>query len=260
MSWIGSAIFSLAVLAAPASQQKAPAYCDGELLLRAPKSPTSYQVRGDRCEGIYAQQVSTVSLGLRSFVKGFGEFNPETQKTLELTWKAPAGIVQDARLRAFSLKSRIYYRMDTAKPAVQGSYVWPTDILAGEKLGNADLGILAWIEMPSPEGKPREVFFPLRAGGGESLDGYEVTFVPSKKLKKVLLTVTQIDEKGNKVRDTCITNKDVGGEFPHYPKDEPTVLATGKIGAPGYYRFRIAATAASGEAVVKEIDFYHHGD
>ena len=83
MSWIGSAICSLAVLAAPAQQQKAPAYCDAELLLRAPKSPTRYQERGDRCEGIYAQQVSTVSLGLRSFVKGFGDFNPETQKRLQ---------------------------------------------------------------------------------------------------------------------------------------------------------------------------------
>lgn len=260
MSWIGSAIFSLAVLAAPAPQQKAPAYCDAELLQRAPKSPTRYQVRGDRCEGIYAVQVSTVSLGLRSFVKGFGEFNPETQKTLELTWKAPSGIVQDARIRALSLKSRTYYRMDTARPAAEGAYVWPTDVLAGEKLGDADLGILAWIEMPGPEGKEREVYLPLRAGSGESLDGYEVTFVPSRKLKKVLMTVEQIDEKGKKVRGTSITGKEMGGEFPHFPKDEPTVLETGKIGPPGYYRLQIKAAADSGEAVTKEIDFYHHGD
>lgn len=259
MSWIGSTMAWLAILAVPA-QQKAPAYCDAELLLRASRSPASYQVREDRCEGIYAQQVSTVSLGLRSFVKGFGKFNPETQETLRLTWKAPDGIVQDARLRAFSIKPRIYYRMDTAQPAVKGSYVWPTNILAGEKLGDADLGILAWIEMPGTDGQEREVYLPLQAGGGQSLDGYAVTFVPSKKLKKVLLTVTQIDEKGKKLKDTGVTNKDVGGEFPHFPKDEPRVLNTGKIGPPGYYRLEIKATAAAGDAVTKEIDFYHHGD
>ena len=189
MSSIGSAVFSFAALAFSAGPQGAPIYCDAELL-HVPKSPTSYQVRGDRCEGIYAQQVSTVSVDLRSFVKGFGEFDPETQSSLELTWKAPAGIVQDARLRAFSLKSRTYYRMDTAQPAANGSYRWPTEILAGEKLGRDDLGILAWVEMPGPADKVREVYLPLRAGTSQTLDGYEVTLVPSKKLKKVLLTVS----------------------------------------------------------------------
>jgi hypothetical protein len=259
MSWIGSAVFSLAALAFSAGPQEAPPYCDAELL-HVPKSPTSYQVREDRCEGIYAQQVSTVSVDLRSFVKGFGELNPETQTFLDLTWKPPAGIVQNARLRAFSLKSRIYYRMDTAQPAARGSYRWSTEILAGEKLGREDLGILAWIEMPGPAGKAREVYLPLRAGTPQTLDGYEVTLVPSKKLKKVLLTVIQTDEKGNKVRDTGITNKDIEGELAFYPSNEPTVISTGKIGAPGFYRLEIKAMTASGDAVIKEIDFYHSGD
>lgn len=258
MSWIGSAVFSLAALVFATGQPEAPPYCDAELL-HAPKSSTSYQVRGDRCEGIYAQQVSTVSVDLRSFVKGFGKFNPETQSSLELTWKPPAGIVQDARLRAFSLKSRIYYRMDTAQPAVKGSYLWPTQILSGEKLGSDDLGILAWIEVPGPSGKARQVYLPLRAGTSQTLDGYEVTLVPSKKLKKMFLTVIQTDEKGNSHKK-LLADKDVGGEFAFYPSNEPTVISTGKLGAPGYYRLQIKAVAAAGDAVTKEIDFYHSGD
>lgn len=259
MLWNGSIELSLAVLALSAGPQAAPTYCDAELL-HAPKSPASYQMRGDRCEGIYAQQVSTVSVDLRSFVKGFGAFDPETQTSLELTWKAPAGIVQNARLRAFSLKSRIYFRMDTAQPAARGSYRWPTEILAGEGLGRDDLGILAWIEMPGPAGKAREVYLPLRAGGPQTLDGYEVTLVPSKKLKQILLTVIQIDGEGNKVRETAVANQDVGGELAYYASNEPTVIPTGKLGAPGFYRLEIKATAASGEAVIKDIDFYHSGD
>ena len=258
MSWIGSAVFSLAAFALAAGPPEAPPYCDAELL-RVPKSPTSYQFRGDRCEGIYAQQVSTVSVDLRSFVKGFGAFDPETQTSLDLVWKPPAGVVQNARLRAFSLKSRVYFRMDTAQPAAQGSYRWPTGILAGEQLGHDDLGILAWIEMPGPAGKAREVYLPLRAGTPQTLEGYEVTLVPSKKLKTVLLSVIQIDEKGQDVKK-LVTDRDVGGEFAFYPSNEPTVISTGKIGAPGYYRLLIKATAASGDAVVKEIDFYHPGD
>jgi hypothetical protein len=259
MSWIGSAAFSLAALALFAGSPEAPTYCDTELL-HVPKSPTSYQVRGDRCEGIYAQQVSTVSVDLRSFVKGFGKFDPETQTALELIWKAPAGMTQSAHLRAFSLKSRVYFRMDTAQPAAKGSYRWPTDILAGERLGHDDVGILAWVEMSGPVGKAREVYLPLRAGASQTLDGYDVTLVPSKKLKKILLTVTQIDAEGNKVRDTGVTNKDVGGELAYYASNEPTVLSTGKLGAPGYYRLQIKAIAVSGDSVIKEIDFYHSGD
>lgn len=255
---MGSAIFSLTALAFSAGPQGAPAYCDAELL-HVPKSSTSYQVRGDRCEGIYAQQVSTVSVDLRSFVKGFGKFNPETQASLELTWKAPDGIVQNARLRAFSLRSRTYYRMDTARPAAGGSYRWPTEILAGEKLGDGDLGILAWVEIPGPSGKARQVYLPLRAGTSQTLDGYEVTLVPSKKLQKVLLSVIQTDEKGHDLKE-LLSDKDVGGEFAFYPSNEPTVISTGKIGTPGYYRLEIKAMAASGEAVTKEIDFYHSGD
>jgi hypothetical protein len=259
VSYHGSVGLSLAVLALAAGPPAAPTYCDAELL-HIPKSPTSYQVRGDRCEGIYAQQVSTVSVDLRSFVEGFGAFDPQTQTTLELAWKAPAGIAGMARLRAFSLKPRIYYRMDTAQPAATGSYRWPTEILAGEELGRDDLGIVAWVEMPGPAGRPREVYLPLRAGGPQTLDGYEVTLFPSKKLKQILLTVVQIDGEGNEVKETAVKNKDVGGELAYYGSNEPTVLATGKLGAPGFYRLEIKAIAASGDAVIKEIDFYHAGD
>lgn len=258
MSWIGSAVFSLAALAVSSGPQAPPDFCDAELL-HVPKSPTSYQVRGDRCEGIYAQQVSTVSVDLRSFVKGFGAFDPETQTSLELVWKPPAGVVQNARLRAFSLKSRVYFRMDTAQPAAQGSYRWPTGILAGEQLSRDDLGILAWIEMPGPAGKAREVYLPLRAGTPQALEGYDVTLVPSKKLKKIFLSVIQIDEKGNSLK-TLFSDKDMGGEFAYYASNEPAVLSTGKLGPSGYYQLLIKAIAASGDAVTKEIDFYHPGD
>jgi hypothetical protein len=149
--------------------------------------------------------------------------------------------------------------MDTVKPAAEGSYLWPTEILAGANLVREDLGILAWIEMPGPGGKPREVYLPLRAGGPKTLDGYEVTLVPSKKPKKILLTVLQTDDKGNSLK-TLLADKDIGGEHAFYLKDEPTTFTTGKLGPPSFYRLQIKAIAVSGEAMIKDIDFYHPGD
>jgi hypothetical protein len=71
--------------------------------------------------------------------------------------------------------------------------------------------------------------------------------------------VIQTDEKGNEVKKV-VSDKDVGGELAFYPSNEPTVISTEKIGAPGYYRLQIKAMAASGDAVIKEIDFYHPGE
>ncbi len=259
MTWIDCVFLSLVELTLAASTHQVPAYCDPELL-HAATSAESYQWRGDRCEGIYAQQVGTVSVDLRSFVKGFGAFDPETQPALELTWKAPPGIARPVRLRGFSLKSRTYFRMDTEQPGAQGSYRWPTEILAAERLAREDLGILAWMEMPASAGPTRQVYLPLRAGAPQPNAGYEVTLVPSKKLKQVLLTVVEIDGSGNQLRATAVTDRDVGGEFAYYASNEPTLIATGPIGPPGFYRLEIKAIAAAGDAVIKDIDFYHSGD
>jgi len=258
MSWIGPALHFLTLTIA-ASAHEVPAYCDAELL-HAPQSTESYQVRGDRCEGIYAQQVSTVSVDLRSFVKGFGAFDPETQHSLELAWKAPPGIGNDLRLRGFSLKSRTYFRMDTAQPLTRGSYRWPTEILAAERLGRDDLGILAWVEARGTAGESRQVYLPLTAGAPQVTVGYEVTLVPSKKLKQILITLSEIDANGNQLRQTAVADRDVGGEFAYYASNEPTVIPTGGIGPPGFYRLSIKATAAAGDLVIKDIDFYHSGD
>ena len=258
MSWIGSVGFSAAVLYLLAGLQAPVKFCDPNLKGGAESSMT-YQMREGRCEGIYAQQVGTVSLDLRSFVEGFGSFDPEKDERLDLTWKPPNGVKGDVRLRAFSLKAPPYYRMDTAQPAAQGSYRWPSDVLASVELGDKDLGVIAWLTLPGPADRAREVYLPLRAGLPKaSNDGYQVTFVPSKKLKKVLVTLREIDERGTVIK-ALFSNKDIGGEFPHFPSKMPTVIPTGKIGPAGYYRLEIKATAASGDFVTSDIDFYHSG-
>lgn len=224
------------------------------------KSPLSYQMRGDRCEGIYAQQVSSISLEVRSLVAGF-DFDAARDAELALAWTAPPGVAGNVRLRVFSFKPLTYYRMDTAVPAARGTYRWPTDILAAEKLGQADLGLIAWIDIPGPKGTTREVHLPLHAGPGTAAKkagaGYEISLVPSVRLNEVRLTVTRLDSQGAEGA-TLRLDEELG--YGYYPSNTPTVFSTGTLGSAGFYRVKITAVPKSGLSTEQEIDLYHPGD
>ncbi|HEX5717284.1 MAG TPA: hypothetical protein VF179_14060 [Thermoanaerobaculia bacterium] len=256
MTAIRSAL-CLALLLLPAGALAVDSLCDRSLPQDS-KSPMAYHLRGDRCEGIYAQQVSSISVEVRSLVAGFGAFDPARNEKLELAWTAPPGNTRDVRLRAFSFKPRTYYRMDTAVPAARGAYHWPTDVLASVGLGQVDLGLMAWIDLPSPVGLARPVYLPLRAGAGAAKrnDGYEVSLVPSVRLSEVRLKVSRLDDKGN-VKDT-LQDKELG--IAYYPAATPTVFSTGKLGPAGFYRLVITAIPKSGLSVVQDIELYHPGD
>lgn len=223
------------------------------------KSPLSYQMRGDRCEGIYAQQVSSISLEFRSLVAAFS-FDPAKDAELALAWTPPPGISGNVRLRAFSFKPLAYYRMDTAVPAVRGAYRWPTDILASQKLGRNDLGLIAWIDLPGPGGTTRAIHLPLRAGSAtaKATDaGYEISLVPSVRLKEVRLTVSRLDAEG-RVMDILRRDEELG--IGYYPSNMPTVFSTGRLGPAGFYRIETTAIPKSGLSTVRDLELYHPGD
>ena len=247
----------LAALLLPAELAAAD-FCDPHLPQDS-KSPVAYRMRGDRCEGIYAQQVSSISVEVRSLVAAFGPFDLARHQELELAWTAPPGSTRDVRLRAFSFKPRTYYRMDTAVPAVRGVYRWPTNVLASEKLGKDDLGLLAWIDQPGPGGATRPLYLPLRAGGGamKNGDGYEVSLYPSAPLSEVRLTVSRLDKEGNVVAKLR-QNEELG--YGYYPAATPTPFSTGKLGPAGFYRLVITAIPKSGLSVERSLELYHPGD
>jgi hypothetical protein len=222
------------------------------------KSPMAYRLRGDRCEGIYAQQVSAISVEILSLVASFGPFDPAKDRKLLLAWRAPAGSERDVRLRAFSFKPRIYYRMDTAVPASRGEYRWPTDVLASVELGRDDLGLIAWINLPGSGGSTRQVYLPLRAGAGAAKAdaGYDISLFPSVRLSEVRLIVSRLDDKG----DVAATLQDKELGIGYYPAAAPTVFSTGKLGPAGFYRLVVTAVPKSGLSVEQDIEFYHPGD
>ena len=238
-------------LAGPAAAES---LCDPNLPQDS-KSPAAYRMRDDRCEGIYAQQVSSVSVEVRSLVAGFGSFDPAKNEKLDLAWTAPPDSKRSVRLRAFSFKPRVYYRMDTVVPAAQTVYHWPTDVLSSAELGKEDLGLIAWTELPGS----RTVYLPLRAGAGapKAKDGYKVTLYPSARLSEVRLTISRLDAQG-KESAKLRQNEELG--FGYYPAAEPTVFSTGKLGPAGFYRLEITAIPKAGLSVVQDIELYHAGD
>ena len=230
-------------------------FCDSSLAGDT-KSPLAYQMRGDRCEGLYAQQVSAISIEIRSFVESLAPFDPQRESVLDLRWLSPPEVAKELHLRAFCFKPRTYYRMDTAVPAARRMYRWPSEVLAGLQLAGADLGVIAWLEMPGPASTVRQVYLPLRVGASETPaeGGYQVTLVPSVRLKEVYLTVSRLDSSGNIV---ATVRRDEALGYGYYPSNEPTRFSTGRLGSAGFFRLELAAVPMSGTPVKQGFDFYH---
>ncbi|HSG39216.1 MAG TPA: hypothetical protein VLE27_06230 [Thermoanaerobaculia bacterium] len=245
------AFLAWAVLAVPAGGGS---HCDPALVSES-KNPMSYRLRGNRCEGIYAQEVSSVSLDIRSLVKTPGLFDPSREPAVVLKWKAPPASVRPVRVRAFSLKDREYFRMDTAVPANYGGYRWPTEIVASVGLKREEIGLVAWTTLPGPGGSAREVYLPLHAGrAAAAKPGYQVAIVPSARLKEVRITLSRLDDRGS-VAEVLRRDEELG--FGFYPSGKPIEFPTGKLGETGFYRLEIAVKPVSGPPVKEDVELYH---
>jgi hypothetical protein len=234
----------------------AESFCDPGLTENT-KGTTTYKMRGDRCEGIFAQQVSSPHLEIRSLVGVLQPFDPKKDSAVVLAWTAPSGHNGDVRLRAFSFKPSVYYRMDTRVASDHNTYRWPTDVLDSVGLGQANLGLLAWTEVTEPGGTKREVYLPLHTGTGSSKSaGYTVTFVPSTRLSEVRVKVSRLAGQGT--APTVLRDEKLVDEY--YADAEPAEFSTGKLGPAGLYHITITARPKAGLSIVQDFDLYHPGD
>ncbi|HEY2293843.1 MAG TPA: hypothetical protein VGM86_24325 [Thermoanaerobaculia bacterium] len=250
------AIVLLVLLGCPSRPARAESFCDPALAENT-NGALTYKMREDRCEGIFAQQVSSPHLEIRSLVGTLQPFDPEKDREVVLAWTAPPGSNRYVQLRAFSFKQLVYYRMDTKVASGHSTYLWPTDVLDSVGLGQADLGLLAWTELTEPGGTKREVYLPLRIGTGspKAEAGYTVAFVPSTKLSEVRVKVSRLAGQGD---PTVLRDEKLVEEY--YPNGEPTTFPTGKLGPVGFYRVTITALTKSGSSIVQDFDLYHPGD
>ena len=228
-------------------------HCDPYLPV-SQDNPLGYRLRGDRCEGVYVQQVTNTPL----LVASFGRLNLPTLASRDaavvVEWTP---VAEELRLRTYSLKPRTYYRMDSRRPSGGGSYRWSSDVVAALELAPADVGIVAWTER-NIGGARRDVYVPVRAGTAlVPKDGiYELVIVPGTELIEVFVGVSAVGADG---RPAAVVTKPAALKYGYYPAGRPVRIAVGPLPLPGTFVVEIGATLKAGGALSHEVWFVHDG-
>ena len=230
--------------------------CDSLVKTQA-TDPLRYRQRGDRCEGVYGQNVAGSStLRVASLVESLEAFDDTSSQPLRIEWTPPAG--EGVVLRASSIRAGLYYRMDTAHPISGSSFAWPADVRRPLRISSADIGVTGTASM-SIGGARREVLVPLRIGlrrAPARTSSYRLTLWPTVGLSEVFVTVAATDSAGTPTR---YLQHDAKLGYGVYPADRPIVVRLPALARAGVYLVRVAATREGSGGVTRSILLYHAG-
>ncbi len=259
MQWLPSAaviragalrlMWSMGMASAFIQAQVSP--CDPQLI-QPQTNPYGYRQRGDRCEGIYVQQVGGTPLTVASWTESFEDYDLASGRPLMVEWDAPDTAA--VRLRAEGLRNRLYFRMDAARPSSSRSYSWKSDLLAAIGIARPELGILGSARLPGAKGE-REIYLPLRIGQRTKpprTGVYNLVVVPGAEAKELYLTIALDDSRG---RRPLKDGEPLG--YGYYPADRPVGIAISGLPGPGIYRVEVGATLRNGMVSTVEFWFYH---
>jgi hypothetical protein len=240
----------LAVPAVPAAGQLP---CDS-----AASSPIAYQFRGDRCEGVYARDVSgSSSLAVHSLTAFLEDFDPRSGVPVEIRWRLPDSTAA-VRLRALPVRFRVHYAMETIKGVSGGRYRWPMTVLARAGVQASDIGIVGTTTLKIG-GRDREVFLPLIvtqrsvAPPNKANAQYTLVLYPEVDVASAFLTVRRLDDKGAPI-STEIDARALGS----FVAEARMRVAVPRPNAPGVYQVHVGATLANGAAANAVLWLYVH--
>jgi hypothetical protein len=257
-AWLGRSFIVAGLAAAPALSGHLPqaraaaaqiaSHCDPDLPVST-SNPLGYRQRGDRCEGVFVQDVSATRLTVVSFgqfdITGLGA----GEDAWQLEWEP---VPDDVHIRAYALRPRTYYRMDTWRPGGSRSYRWPTSVVTALNLTPADIGIVATAQRMIG-GRPREVYLPLRIGRPTGPEGtYELRIVPGVELSEVFVGMSAVGTDGTPGATTPMPLN-----HGYYPAGRSISVPVGPLAAPGPYFVEIGATLRGGGAVSHELWIVH---
>jgi hypothetical protein len=258
MQWLSSAVSLAGALrlmwsigAASAFIQAQPTLCDPQLI-QPPSNPYGYRQRGDRCEGIYVQQVGGTPLTVASWTESFESYDLASRLPLMVEWDAPENAA--VHLRAEALRHRLYFRMDAARPSGSRSYSWKSDLLAAIGITRPELGILGSARVPDAGGE-REIYLPLRIGQKTKparTGTYNLVVVPGAEAKELYLTLALENGRG---RGPLKNGEPLG--YGYYPAERPVEIPISGLTEPGIYRVEVGATLRNGMVSTVEFWFYH---
>src|SRR5689334_16114771 len=163
--------------------------CDS-LVATEKSDPLRYRQRGDRCEGVYGQNVAGSStLRVASLVESQEAFDDTSSLPLRLEWTPPQG--EAVMLRATSMRPGLYYRMETVHPIAASSFAWPADVRRPLRISSTDVGVTGTASM-AIGGSRRDVLVPLRISQRRPparSSSYRLTLWPTVGLSEVFVTV-----------------------------------------------------------------------
>jgi hypothetical protein len=217
--------------------------------------PLGYRSFGDRCEGLYAQPVGAATLRVVSFTAGAARFRTEEPNPISIAWpKVKDGPI---RLRAKSLRSNLYYQMDTLQPQTESSFSWPTDVISRLSIDARDMGLAGWTEA-RVGGEKETVYLPLtvrQGGDAVAAQDYRLLIAPGQRLKSVSWSIYRYDETDQRYHQVPPQGRQqsnvVGSSVP--------IPIRGLPGKGIYYIEVTGELAADGLSTSRKIWFYHPG-
>jgi hypothetical protein len=197
---------------------------------------------------------------IASFTASFSDFDVAVGEPLLVEWSMIPAASAPVRLRAYGLRPKLYYRMDTTRPPGPGRFTWPTSVLASLNVRPGDAGVVGWTERAVGPTK-RNVYLPLRIRqrqASSSLGGaYRVVLLPGRELTEVYVTIATVDDQGRRAK---YLRKGVPLQLGYYPAGKGIVVPVTGLKEPGVYYLELAATLRSGGSAAVDLWFYHAGD
>jgi hypothetical protein len=226
-------------------------HCDPALL---PRDDTyGYHLREDRCEGIYIREVAGNTLSVASLTESFEDFNPATAQNLQLEW--PALGDNKVRLRARAFRQRLYYQMDSMRPAGNNTYTWSPNLLATFKLKKNELGVVARTQF-KVGGTVRDVYLPLRISQQSKASergSYQLVLLPGTELTEVYLNLAPVKPDGSFGN---IIWKDQALAYGYYPAERKITIVLPELKTTSIYYLGISATLSGGGSREEKLWLY----
>jgi hypothetical protein len=245
-------VFIVALTLAGTASAQTPT-CDPDL----PSSsthPYGYRARGDRCEGVYIQEVGLATLLVSSLTESFEDFDPAHNQDLQLDWTGPRQ--GEVHIRAHGIGPRLYFRMDTTRAAGSASYRWPTGLLAGLGIRKPSLGVVAWTDQKLGPGT-RRVYLPLRIRQRQEAartGQYELRVVSGRELNEVFVHLARVRDDGT-LMPAIRAGQALG--YGYYPAGRGIPIPLSGLTTPGVYSVELGARLPGGENVTTWLYFYH---
>lgn len=224
--------------------------CDSHILSPG-NDPYGYRLRGDRCEGIYIQEVAGTPLGVASWTQYQEDYDLSSGAPLILEWDAlPES--RSIHLRAHALRRRLYFQMDAIQSANNKFFTWKPDLLAAIGIPGRELGVVGLTKLTVGKTE-RDVYVPIRLRQKThpaASSHYELVVIPGVELKELFVTIAPA-EGGQFLKN----GEPLG--YGYYPAERPIAIPISRPSKPGIYHLGLGATQRNGGVSTTELWFFH---